>query len=111
MNKLIFGIVVLFALGAIFLYAFPGAAKVAGLDSRVDLSDSANEHADETSSNEKSGPISSPIVKITKTKEQWKALLTPMQYDVTRNHGTERAFTGEFWDNKKAKLSNAGGKL
>ena len=26
--------------------------------------------------------------------------LTPLQYDVTQNAGTERAFSGEFWDEK-----------
>lgn len=26
--------------------------------------------------------------------------LTPLQFEVTQNHGTERAFTGEFWDHK-----------
>ena len=36
--------------------------------------------------------------KITKTDQEWKDQLNPIQYDVTRKHGTERAFTGEYAD-------------
>jgi peptide-methionine (R)-S-oxide reductase len=39
--------------------------------------------------------------KVVKTDEEWKAILTPEQYQVTRKKGTECAFTGAYWNTKE----------
>ena len=36
--------------------------------------------------------------KTTKTKEQWKSILSKESYQVTRESGTERPFTGKYWN-------------
>lgn len=39
--------------------------------------------------------------KIKKTDEEWREQLTDQQFQVARKGGTERAFTGEFWNSKQ----------
>ncbi len=61
-----------------------GMAALAGMACTVKAVDKKNKRTD----------------KVVKTEAEWKQILTKEQYYVTRQKGTERAFTGQYWNTK-----------
>ena len=53
--------------------------------------------------------VGDTIQKIVKPEKEWKEELTQMEFYVLRKAGTERAFTGDLWDNKKEGIYTCAG--
>ena len=47
--------------------------------------------------------------RVVKTADEWKAELSEEEFRILREKGTERAFTGDFWDDKEAGIYTCGG--
>lgn len=47
--------------------------------------------------------------RVVKSVDEWKAALSAEEFHVLREKGTERAFTGDFWDDKKPGVYTCGG--
>lgn len=72
--------------GALAFGISPSAARAAGMV-EIEAFDAAGKSLG-----------ASLVEKVVKTDAEWRAQLSALAYDVTRREGTERAFTGPYWD-------------
>jgi peptide-methionine (R)-S-oxide reductase len=82
-----------------------GFAMQACLQSTAKQPDARSEMANGSFVDEKGDKITL----VSKTEAEWKALLDPLAYNVLREKGTERAFSGKYHDNKKAGIYSCAG--
>ena len=47
--------------------------------------------------------------KVRKTDKEWKSILNKTQYDILRKRGTERPFTGKYWNNHEKGIYHCAG--
>lgn len=76
------------------------AIVIAGCNNRIQQT-SSEESGNDHLKTEVMKDESSSIEKIVKTEEEWKEVLTPEQYEIVRQKGTERAFSGEYNSHKE----------
>src|SRR5688572_1039942 len=84
----------------LILFCLTGCVSSQALEHSVQKKDKRAADTIKVYSSERKGFIMTN--KVIKTEAEWKELLTPEQFQVTRKKGTERAFTGEYNKTKDA---------
>jgi len=88
-------------------YRLAGLAALGGVALAALLA--SEQRGDNRRSPALSAPPTNMPFKISKTEAEWKRQLTPAQYHVLREKGTERAFTGAFWNHHEPGLYRCAG--